>query len=308
LETLTGGRATLVPSAVVAGSAMMWGLWWIPLRALDSNGLSGDWASLAVFGGGTLILAPVALVRRARLWEAGWPAVMVGLLFGVALVAWNHALIEGDVVRVTLLFYLAPIWGTIVGILVLGIRPSALRLVTILVGLTGAAVVLGFEDGWPVPRSLADWMGLAAGVLFALGAALTHRAGHVGDVERTIATFALSTVFAFLFAMVTPASLVPDWAVVSGVLPLVLAATALWYVPVTWTMIWGSARLDPGRVSILLLLEVGVATLSANLLTDEPFGWREAVGGLLIVGAGALEAYDEIRRRTRRVRREPGAA
>jgi drug/metabolite transporter (DMT)-like permease len=61
-------------------------------------------------------------------------------------------------------------------------------------------------------------------------------------------------------------------------------------------MIWGAARLDPGRVSILLLLEVGVASLSAGLLTDEPFGWREAIGGLLIVGAGALESYDAMRR------------
>ena len=36
--------------------------------------------------------------------------------------------------------------------------------------------------------------------------------------------------------------------------------------------------------------------LSAGLLTDEPFGWREAIGGLLIVAAGALESYDAIRR------------
>ncbi len=35
----------------------------------------------------------------------------------------------------------------------------------------------------------------------------------------------------------------------------------------------------------------------AGLLTDEPFGWREAIGGLLIVAAGALESYDAIRRR-----------
>jgi drug/metabolite transporter (DMT)-like permease len=61
-------------------------------------------------------------------------------------------------------------------------------------------------------------------------------------------------------------------------------------------MIWGAARLDPGRVSILLMLEVGVASLSAGLLTDEPFGWREVAGGLLILGAGVLESYDQLRR------------
>jgi drug/metabolite transporter (DMT)-like permease len=297
VQALTTRNAALVPSLAVAGSAAMWGLWWIPLRALDAQGLSGYWASLAVFAGATLVLLPVAWLRRGRLRETGRSALAVGLLFGAALVAWNHALITGEVVRVTLLFYLAPIWGTVLGILMLGIRPSALRLGTIVIGLCGAAIVLGIEDGLPAPHSLADWMGLAAGVLFALGAALIHRAGHVGDLERTLFTFALATLFAFLLAMGTPASAVPRWVDIPEVLPLLFAATALWYVPITWLIIWGAARLDPGRVSILLLLEVGVAALSAALLTDEPFGWREAIGGLLIVGAGALESYDAIRRR-----------
>ena len=297
MQALTTRNAAAIPSLAVAGSAAMWGLWWIPLRALDAQGLAGAWASLAVFGGATLVLLPVAWLRRARLRATGRSALAVGLLFGAALVAWNHALIMGEVVRVTLLFYLAPIWGTLLGILMLGIRPSALRLGTIGIGLCGAAIVLGFEAGLPVPRSLADWMGVAAGVLFALGAALIHRAGQVGDLERTLCTFAMATLFASLLVLATPAAVVPRWADIPDLLPLLFAATALWYVPITWLIIWGAARLDPGRVSILLLLEVGVAALSAGLLTDEPFGWREAIGGLLIVGAGALESYDAIRRR-----------
>lgn len=292
----TNRPAAMIPSFVVAGTAVMWGLWWIPLRFLDAHGLSGDWASLAVFGGATILLLPIAWLRRRRLREAAWPALTVGFFFGAALVAWNHALIMGDVVRVTLLFYLAPVWGTLLAILMLGLRPSALRLVTIVIGLTGAAVVLGFETGLLVPYSLADWMALTAGFLFAVGAAVTYKSGHVGDVEQTIATFALSTLFAFLLASITPASIVPRWADIPEVLPLLLAAIALWYLPITWLMIWGAARLDPGRVSILLMLEVAVAALSAGLLTDEPFGWREATGGLLILSAGLLESYDQVRR------------
>lgn len=292
----TDRRAALVPSFAVAGTAVMWGLWWIPLRSLDARGLSGDWASLALFGGATLLLLPVAWLRRARLRESVRPALTVGILFGAALVAWNHALIMGDVVRVTLLFYLAPIWGTLLAILTLGLRPSALRLVTIAMGLGGAAVVLGFEDGFPVPSSLADWMALSAGFLFAVGAAATYKSGQIGDIERTITTFALSALFAFLLASVTPASIMPRWTVIPEALPLLLAVTVFWYVPITWLMIWGAARLDPGRVSLLLMVEVGVASLSAGLLTDEPFGWREVAGGLLILGAGALESYDQIRR------------
>ena len=60
---------------------------------------------------------------------------------------------------------------------------------------------------------------------------------------------------------------------------------------------WGSAYLESGRVAIYLLLEVVGAVISAALLTDDPFGWREGAGCLLIVGAGLLEGLDELRRR-----------
>ncbi len=296
MRASTGRHAALIPSLAVAGSAVMWGLWWIPLRALDARGLAGDWASLALFAAATLLLLPLAWLRRAQLRDSARPVLVVGVFFGSALVAWNHALIMGDVVRVTLLFYMAPVWGTLLAILMLRMRPSALRLVTIVLGLGGAAVVLGFEDGVPLPRSLADWMGLMSGLLFAAGALAVYRSGHMGDIERTIATFALSALFALLLAGLTPVSVMPQWTIIPEVLPLLLAVSALWYLPLTWLMIWGAARLDPGRVTILLMLEVGVASLSAGLLTDEPFGWREVAGGLLILGAGALESYDQIRR------------
>ncbi len=290
-----GIPAGAVPAVAVGASAAMWGLWWLPLRALDAGGLRGEWTSVAIFGCASLLLAPFAWRRRRRLIAAGWPAVAVGVLFGLALVTWNHALIAGEVVRVTLMFYLSPVWGTLLGMAVLGLRPSLLRLLTIVAGLSGAVVVLGFADGIPMPRSLADWMGLASGVCFAAAATLTNRAGLLGDVERTISTFGAAALLAGAVAVAMPLSPPPETAEIAAMLPLLIAATALWYMPITWLMIWGAARLDPGRVSILLLLEVAVAAISSSLLTDEAPGWREAVGGLLIVGAGVLEALDAMR-------------
>ena len=62
-------------------------------------------------------------------------------------------------------------------------------------------------------------------------------------------------------------------------------------------------RLDAGRVGILLLIEVMAAAVSAAILTDEPFGWREAVGCVLIVTAGLIEGLDEMQARAARRRR-----
>lgn len=287
--------ARTVPVVAVAGSAAMWGVWWLPLRALDAGGLRGEWASVAVFGCASLLLAPLAWRRRHRIAAAGWSTIAIGILFGLALVTWNHALIAGEVVRVTLMFYLSPVWGTLLGIIVLGLRPNRMRILTIAVGLAGAVVVLGFTDGFPMPRSVADWMGLASGVFFAAAAVLTNKIGKLGDVERTIATFVAAMLLALVLATVMPFSPPPRAAAVVDVLPLLIAVTALWYMPITWLIIWGAARLDPGRVSILLLLEVGVAAVSSSLLTDETLGLREAIGGFLIVAAGALEAIDALR-------------
>ena len=157
-----------LPALAVAGSAVLWGLWWLPLRWLAAGELPGDWSSLAIYGAATLVLLPVAWHRRRRLRAGGIPLLLIGLSFGTVLTFWNHGVLVGEVVRVTLLFYLAPVWATGFAWLLLGERPGARRLVSILMGLGGAAVILGFEGGFPLPRSEGDWFGLVSGLLFSM--------------------------------------------------------------------------------------------------------------------------------------------
>ena len=290
------GREAWAPALAVMVSAVLWGLWWMPLRALEARGLSGDWASVVLYGFGALVVLPLAVTRRRRVPGVKRAALAVGLLFGAALAAWTHAILIGEVVRVTLLFYLSPIWATVFGMMVLGDRPSLVRLGAIAAGLGGAVVVLGLEGGLPLPRSEADWMSLVSGVLFALAVTVTRKAGAAGDFEQTFATFAFTALFAWLLMVLLPADLAPVDAMTLPSLDspvlwiLAAAATVLWLVPTTWLVLWGAARLDPGRVTILLFLEVGAAALSAGLLTDEPLGWRELAGSILILGAAGAEA------------------
>jgi drug/metabolite transporter (DMT)-like permease len=81
----------------------------------------------------------------------------------------------------------------------------------------------------------------------------------------------------------------------AAVLAWAALAALAWLLPLTWLLLWGARFLEPGRVSLLLLLEVAVAALSAALFAGEPFGLREASGCLLILAAGALEAAAELR-------------
>ncbi len=289
------GNAALRPALAVAAAAVLWGLWWVPVRALAEGGFTGDWVSLALYGLGVAVLLPVALARRARLAAGGADLLVIGLCFGVALTVWNHALLTGEVVRVVLLFYLCPIWATGFALVILHQPVGLPRVAAIGLGLAGAVVVLGLEGGAPLPRAGAEWMAIAAGVLFALGATITRKATHCGSFEKIFLSFLVAVVTALVLIGVAPAGTAPASAGLAHALPLLVGVTALWLLPQTWLLIWGAERLDPGRVSLLMLLEIVAAVVSAALFAGEPFGWREFAGCLLILGAGAVEAYDQHR-------------
>jgi len=288
-------NATMLPALAVAASAMAWGVWWIPVRSLAAAGLSGDWVSLAVYVLGAAILLPVAVARRAWTAAGGIELLMIGLCLGVALTAWNRAVLTGEVVRVVLMFYLCPIWATGFAWFLLKQRVGGLRLLAIGLGLTGAAVVLGFEGGMPLPRAEGEWLGLAAGFLFALATTLTRKGGDRGGLEKIFAAFMVAALTAVVFLVLAPVGAAPAPVDLWRLLPLLAGVTVLWLLPQSWLIIWGAQRMDPGRVSLLLLLEIVAAAVSAALYAGEPFGWREFLGCVLILGAGAVEAYDQHR-------------
>ncbi|MEZ5789917.1 MAG: hypothetical protein R3D34_03670 [Nitratireductor sp.] len=60
-------------------------------------------------------------------------------------------------------------------------------------------------------------------------------------------------------------------------------------IPVMWGLLWGSKHIDAGRLGILLQMEAVVGIGSAALLTDEPFGFVEITGTMLVVGAGVVD-------------------
>ena len=289
--------APRLPAIAVALSAALWGLWWLPLRALAEAGLTGAAVNAALYGIATAALLPLFWRRRRRLIAGGLLLLGAGGLFGAALVSWNLALILGEVVRVTLLFYLAPVWATLLALAVLNERVGWLRVLSVALGLAGAMVLLGFAGGLPLPRSAGDWLGLAAGVLFALSVTLVRKGKTIAGLEQTLVSFAAAALLSLALLAVAPRQ-------TPGVDAIVLAWAALaalaWLLPVTWLLLWGARFLEPGRVSLLLLLEVAVAAISAALLAGEPFGAREAVGCLLILAAGALEGAAELRPAARR--------
>ena len=284
-------RRAGLAAAAVAGSALLWGVWWLPLRRLEDAGMSGFQVNLSVY----LVLALVAVPYLRHCWRGALkthavPFLFATLLMGLALLAWNLSLLWGEVVRVSLLFYLAPIWASILSVLFLRIRFGPSRAATVLCGLAGAMIVLsGHGGGWPMPRETADWLALASGMLFAGSLVMTRRWPVISGLPLTLSCFAVVALGSA--AMMILSGQAGSLITISPL--LLLAATlvgVLWILPATWLMLWGAGRIDAGRVSIILLLEIPVAAVSATLIAGEPFGWREAAGCLLVLLAGLLES------------------
>lgn len=278
-------------AAAVASSALLWGLWWLPLRTLEDGGMGGFQINLSIY----LLVSLAALPYLRRRWQGGLQAhaesfLAATLLMGLALLGWNLALLWGDVVRVSLLFYLAPIWATLLSVLFLRIRFGPRRIATVLCGLAGAVIILsGNAEGLPLPRDIADWLALISGMLFAGSLVITRRWPAISGLPLTLSTFLVVALGSA--AIVLARGEIGVLFTLSPV--LLLAATlvgVLWILPATWLMLWGAGRLDAGRVSIILLLEIPVAATSATLIAGEAFGWREGLGCLLVLLAGLLES------------------
>jgi len=285
----------LTATIAVAFVAATWGCWWIFLRLIEAAGITPGWTLALVYGGAAILLLPLFVFRWRRWRPMTLAVIAVGVAYSLPLAFWSHAVIHGNVIRVTLLFYLTPVWGTLAAVFLFGERLTLLRLAAIAFGLAGAVAVMGLEGGLPVPETRHEWMSLVAGILFALAAAASRRWPDVSGYDSSFPLFLSGCLLGVIFAALFGGEAIPDLGAVGRVLPLVAGLGLVFAIPSQFLLFWAATRLDPGRVSTLILFDVLATTVSANILTDEPFGWREIAGCLFILAAGIASGVDQMR-------------
>ncbi|MBF9029743.1 hypothetical protein HKCCE3408_04985 [Rhodobacterales bacterium HKCCE3408] len=287
--------ATRLPIFVTVVAASAWGLFWIPLRAFEANGLAAGWATIAVFATPALLLAaPAAL----RLWS-GRPTGLrngtTGLLVGGAVALYSESVLLTDVARALILFYVTPVWSTLLERALLKRPLTRWRLIALVLGLAGLVTILGGRTGVPVPQNAGDGLALLAGLVWACGTLRVRSTPDVGIFETVFSFFLYGSLVALLIALLPldAHSEAPTWADLERLLPWLILASAGFMIPVMMGLLWGSMHIDAGRLGILLQLEAVVGIASAALLTDEPFGLVEATGTLLVVGAGLVDVLGD---------------
>lgn len=263
----------------------MWGLAWLPFKALQARGLHPVWGTAGVY---VLALAALllwrpqgarALATHPRLWGLAAAA-------GLTNVCFNWAVTAGDVVRVTLLFYMMPVWSIGLAWLLLGERPTRAAVLRLALALAGVVLVL-WRPGlaWPLPQSGADWLALAGGFCFALTNALVRRWRDTPEDGRALAMFCGGLGMATVLALAGAAGPWPG--VPWSALPWVLVLT-VGFLGGNLALQYGAARLPAQVTALIMLAEVVFATGSAVLLGAADPTSRTWAGGALIVLAALL--------------------
>ncbi|MGZ5078871.1 MAG: DMT family transporter [Usitatibacter sp.] len=283
------------PAWALLAGATLWGVLWYPYRLLAQAGIDGIWSTLFTYG--FALVAGVALFPRhaASLRRLPPLAFLMGLAIGWSNLAYVLGVLEGEVMRVLLLFYLAPLWTVPLARLVLGERLDRFGLIVMGLALTGAMTMLWHPGlGFPWPAARAEWLGLAAGLLFALGNVLVRRLDTMTDAAKSIVIWAGVSVAALVHL---PGSRLPaqsawlaaldQWPLIAGIgIALVAMGLALQY---------GLSRTAANRAIVVLLFELVVAAIAAYLLTYERLRPQDWIGGALIVAASIASGMTRAR-------------
>ena len=278
----------LLPVLSLLFSATLWGLVWYPLRLLEEQGLTGLWSAMISYGAILVVFSWVLLRDRQSLTANIVPLVLMGLSAGWCNVAFIMAVLDGNVVRVLLLFYLSPFWAVCLGWFMLDERLDGKSMLVFAVAVTGAVIMLWNEAvGVPWPKDEADWLAVSSGFAFALSNVYVRRTQNVSVLLKSTASWYGVVIVAGSWIMLSQAGL-PG--VTGGV---VLAAVVLGlcgFLVMTLSVLYGVTRMPVHRSAVILLFELVVGAVSALLLTDEVVLLREWIGGAMIVSAAYLAA------------------
>ena len=286
----SGKRERRAAVASLLTGALIWGLIWYPYRILRDAGIDGVVASTATYAV-ALVLGLILFRRSLARLRPSWTLLWLALASAGCNLGYVLATLNGEVMRVLLLFYLAPLWTVLLARLLLGERLNRAGVCVIALALAGAAIMLWQPSvGWPVPRDAADWLGLGAGFSFALFNVLSRYADGISIESKSVVSFAgVVAVGASLMvadgASLPTANAAPIW--------LLLAVIGLVLLFVNLVVQYGLARVAANRAIVIMISELGFAALASWWLAGELLGLREWMGGATIVAAAVLSAKME---------------
>ena len=274
-------------------SSFFWGTYWIPIRFINKNGNESVWPILLSFLILSIFLIRPLLTAIKKIIINKDIYFLAGNIFSaLAIALYSESFLRGDIAKVVLLFYLWPVWGTILAKVILKEKFNFNRYLSLLLGIIGLEIILGIDQGIFLPTSIVEYMALSAGFFWSVGITFFHLSKKSMSIEKTALTgFILP--FMYLSLSLIPGGRDTEFNLLifisNDVYIWILLFAIVCLLPSMLLTFISVEILDPGRVNILLMFEVVVGISSAALLTQELIGLREIIGASIIMLAGTVE-------------------
>ena len=296
-------REFLNPAAVLFLASVLWGSAWIPLNAIESAGISHSLLLLLAYSVASVLTA-VILWRQWHRVLAHWQhnkALLAGIFLvgGLANASFSLALLEGNVVRVMVLFYLLPVWSTLLGRLFLHETVGVSKALMIMLALLGVVLVAGIQPGsdWQAdllktPWGTGDSLGLIAGFTYAANNILFRKGQQVALVLKAESMLLGAAFFMFLSWLWQADTQNTDQLLQVSASAVLLAILygATWLLAVSFGSQWGVSHLPASRSSLIIIMELVTAVLTAWWLGEAQlsvWGW---LGCACIMSAALLDS------------------
>lgn len=271
--------------------AVCWGIIWFPYRIMAETGVTGVVSTIYTY----VIAIPLAGIYFAKHWR-GVFKLPISIVWLAITAGWTNlcyvlAVIDGEVMRVMLLFYLSPLWTLILAHFWLKEKTTFNGYIAIVASLLGAFIMLHNPQMgvFPLPRNTAEWLGLIAGVGFSLMNVIARKSSHLSVRAKSMSILVgVLAVSLMVLPFVSDVMIAPSaFTLSNGLLMLLIAALVL---VATLAVQYGVTKITATRASVLFLFELVVAAVASYYLAHETMAFNEWLGGSLIVVAGIFAA------------------
>ena len=271
--------------------AFVWGIIWYPYRLMAQAGVSGIYSSLYVFILTIAIALPYFYIAKKKvpIWSKDfW---LLALVAGYTNISYVLAVIDGEVVRVMLLFYLSPVWTIFLAHFMLNEDTQKRHYIAVFISLIGAFIMF-WEPGYLIHLdSKSDWFALSSGLGFAITNVMTRKHKHMTINQKALAIW-LGVIVVAMICVMFDRNAMPTLDFFRPIDAAIIMVIALSLFLSTLLVQFGVTQIKAVEASSFFLFEIVVAAISTYFLVGETISLKEWLGGILIVTGVILAAQN----------------
>ena len=269
--------------------AFVWGIIWYPYRLMANAGVSGIYSSFYVFILTIAIALPYFFIAKKKvpIWSKDfW---LLALVAGYTNISYVLAVIDGEVVRVMLLFYISPVWTIFLAHFMLNEDTQKRHYIAVFISLIGAFIMF-WEPGYLIHLdSKSDWLALSSGLGFAITNVMTRKHAHMTVNQKALAIW-LGVIVVAMICIMFDKNAMPTLDFFRPVDAAIMMAIALSLFLSTLLVQFGVTQIKAVEASSFFLFEIVVAAISSYFLVGESIALKEWLGGILIIAGVILSA------------------